>query len=64
MVCLSHVVVSPCRVKYTGLLGLGCIGLLTICDLWQLIADPTLDLVSGDVTTTRVVEYFMSYEID
>ena len=34
-----------CRVKYTGLLGLGCVGLLTICDLWQLVADPTLDMV-------------------
>jgi len=32
-------------VKYTGLLGLGCVGLLTICDLWQLVADPTLDMV-------------------
>ena len=36
---------SWCRVKYTGLLGLGCVGLLTICDLWQLIADTTIDLV-------------------
>ena len=36
---------SLLRVKYTGLLGLGCVGLLTICDLWQLIADTTIDLV-------------------
>ena len=34
------------RVKYTGLLGLGCVGLLTLCDLWQLIADTTIDLVN------------------
>jgi dolichyl-phosphate-mannose-protein mannosyltransferase len=32
-------------VKYTGLLGLGCVGLLTLCDLWQLIADTTIDLL-------------------
>ncbi|XP_064395458.1 protein O-mannosyl-transferase 1-like isoform X2 [Halichondria panicea] len=31
-------------VKYSGLLGLGCVGLLTLCDLWQLLADKAIDV--------------------
>lgn len=33
------------RVKYTGVLGLACVGLLTVCDLWQLVGDHALNLV-------------------
>ncbi len=35
----------PCSVKYSGLLGLACVGLLTVCDLWQLLADKAIDMV-------------------
>ena len=33
-------------VKYTGLLALGCVGLLALCDLWQIVADLAVDKVS------------------
>ncbi len=35
----------PCSVKYSGFLGLACVGLLTVCDLWQLLADKAIDVV-------------------
>ena len=34
------------RVKYTGLLALGCVGLLALCDLWQIVADLAVDKVN------------------
>ena len=34
------------RVKYTGLLCLGCVGLLALCDLWQIVGDLATDKVS------------------
>ena len=37
------------RVKYTGLLALGCVGLLALCDLWQIVADLAVDKVSLSV---------------
>ena len=49
----------PCSVKYTGLLGLGCVGLLTMCDLWQLIADTTIDLVRSILPSPRSIAFSM-----
>lgn len=37
--------IHPNRVKYTGLLGMALIGLLTIADLWQLLGTKFLPLV-------------------
>ena len=48
------------RVKYTGVLGLACIGLLTICDLWQLVGDHALNLVSQYIN--RVFETIILFE--
>lgn len=30
-------------VKYTGLVGLGCVGLLALCDIWQIVGDLAVD---------------------
>lgn len=45
LVCTGVALGCLLGVKYTGLLGLGCVGLLTLCDLWQLIGDPAINLL-------------------
>lgn len=32
-------------VKYTGLIAVGCVGLLGLCDLWQIVGDLAVDKV-------------------
>ena len=33
------------RVKYTGLLALGCVGLIALVDIWQIVGDLAVDKV-------------------
>ena len=35
------------RVKYTGLFAIGCIGLIALADIWQIVGDLAVDKVSG-----------------
>jgi dolichyl-phosphate-mannose--protein O-mannosyl transferase len=47
-------------VKYTGLFALGCVGLLALCDIWQIVGDLAVDKVSYNyrrVTSTLEIPY-------